>query len=351
MNLIINKIKSILKIIFPVFVLNLLKYLRMMYRKRKHWKSLLSQYNYDARRFFNHSGMFYKFDNLKKYENYFIINYHVIEKGICMPDMKKGFALDRILGIIGKINDYINSNYSIKNDHFLELIKVLNEYKSIHDELNFNLGDKFYKKYNYLINKINYKIQSKQFEFSNNEYFENNLSTFDKFASSRHSVRNYTTEKIPIDLLNKSIKIASTAPSHCNTQANRVYIIQNKSLIKEILYIQNGNRGFGHLCSTLIILTAENSVSTGVHMRNDTFLTSGIFLMNLLYGLHFNKIAACPLNWCYTSEKDIKLRKFFSKIPQSETITCLISCGNIPEKIKVVRSPKLNIDEITTYIR
>ena len=73
-----------------------------------------------------------------------------------------------------------------------------------------------------------------------------------------------------------------------------------------------------------------------------------MYAMNLLYALHFNKIATCPLNWCKTPSDDLDLKTLIN-LPESEIIILLIACGNIPDKFKLANS-KRNLGEKITKI-
>ena len=73
----------------------------------------------------------------------------------------------------------------------------------------------------------------------------------------------------------------------------------------------------------------------------------GIFIMNLSYCLHYNKVAHCILNWYVYPENDVRLRNLVG-LPNSETIVAFIVCGDVPEAFKVVRSPRVDAKQIYT---
>ena len=79
------------------------------------------------------------------------------------------------------------------------------------------------------------------------------------------------------------------------------------------------------------------------------YIDAGIYLMNLLYSLHYHKIAACPLNWYATVEEDQQLHDLLS-IPESQKIVAIIACGNAKENLKLVNSNRLSIEEVKTDI-
>lgn len=73
----------------------------------------------------------------------------------------------------------------------------------------------------------------------------------------------------------------------------------------------------------------------------------GIFIMNLSYALHYNKVAHCILNWYVLPKEDKKLRKLL-QIPDEESVVCFIACGDLPERFKIVSSPRITAKDIYT---
>jgi nitroreductase len=126
-----------------------------------------------------------------------------------------------------------------------------------------------------------------------------------------------------------------------------VYIVKSEATKQAILDVQNGNRGFGHLAETLIVLSSVISTTKDIHERFENHLNGGMFAMTLLNALHFNKIAACSLNWSVSSDKDITMRKLLN-IPENEVVLLVISCGYPPENFKMAASPRKKANEITS---
>jgi nitroreductase len=151
-----------------------------------------------------------------------------------------------------------------------------------------------------------------------------------------------------LDLI-EVVKISQSAPSACNRQSSKVYIYTNKEKIKKILEIQGGNRGFGHLSDKLIIITSNLGVWGSLAERYQSYVDGGIFAMNLLYALHFKKIAGCILNCSITPEKD-KMLRGVCEIDRSENFIAMVSCGYPPEQIKIASSKRFDTNSILKII-
>lgn len=124
-------------------------------------------------------------------------------------------------------------------------------------------------------------------------------------------------------------------------------MVVDKNLIAQCLSLQNGNRGFGNLVNKLLVVTGDLSSVLGAQEFFDLNTNVGIFIMNLSYALHYNKVAHCILNWYVLPKEDKKLRKLL-QIPDEESVVCFIACGDLPERFKIVSSPRITAKDIYT---
>lgn len=298
-------------------------------------------YIYDFKRFFLHSNVNQTFDTDLKLKGKLTIYYHVIEKGLTMPETRLGFGESTLLELISMLNMYMEKGYDTDALEFKHSVGTVKEYIDYHESKNYQLPSNIYKEATDIFSRISTNTpQTKQFLFNEKSYFTFSDSSFEKFALSRHSCRNYSNKPVPTELLAQCIALAQKSPTSCNRQVNRAYIIKDTNVKKQVLSLQYGNRGFGHLAETLIVLTADISVFQGVNDRNESYVNTGMFAMSLLYALHHYRIGACPLNWSVDAARDNGLRKVLS-IPHNERIGLVISCGFLPENFMIASSPRL----------
>lgn len=270
---------------------------------------------------------------------------HVLEKGITMPGRKMGFGYDRVREIIRRCHHAI-SKYSEKHVEIQSTLKDLEQYQQIHDSAGFELPADIKEGISSL---LTYKITDTVscFESTPQELFKA-TKDFSEFAHSRHTVRWYSEEHVDKALLIKAVELAMTAPSACNRQSTRVYIIDTKEKIASALHLQNGNRGFGHLADKLLLITSDMKYWS-FKMRNSAFLDAGIFSMNLLYALHHYEIAACTLNAHLTIKKRKELQMLVG-YSESEMPMVFIAIGKAPERFMVAGSQRLDTDQIYRFV-
>lgn len=331
--------KQIIKQILPTWVLKSIKSYRLK-------KQIKETYLYDMNRYLKNADNIY--ETREVLIGRIIRKYHVIEKGLTMPDTHLGFGKEVLISLCDTCIQYIKT-FEDNEEQLLHAIGVILEYQSFHKVNKYQLDTDIVRKISDLKQLISVPIECSQKTKQKTVYFKDTEACFPLFAASRSSVRNYSSEVVPIEKINNAIEIARSTPSACNRQCWRTYIFTDKCKIEEILVTQGGNRGFGHLTNKLIIVVAEVGVFSGIAERNEAFIDGGMYAMNLLYALHYQKIASCILNCCNNVEKDIKLR-ILCGIKDSEVFIAMISCGNPPEEFKVANSKRYAVESLNKII-
>lgn len=289
----------------------------------------------------------YNNSDKEKVQRDLTLSYHIVEKGLTMPEPRPGFGKLVVINLCDTVLRYEKMQLPFNDLEFKQSVSVLTEYYNLHKELNFKLDDSVRIKLEIIVEKFKNIEGLKQKNVTREEYFEDINKPFDLFCKSRYSIRNYTNEVIPLSVLHECIDLAQKSPSFCNRQPTRVHIVKSVEKKNAILEIQNGNRGFGHLAETLLVISSVISTTKDIHERNENHLNGGMFSMTLLNALHFNKIGACSLNWSVSNDKDLKMRKILD-IPENEVVLLVISCGYVPERFSIASSPRKTSIEITT---
>jgi nitroreductase len=302
-------------------------------------------YIYDIWRDIKYSNGFFRDDNETKLLTKIILDSHSIEKGLTMPNKRLGFGQAKILTLVKRCNDF-KSQYSDENIYFMEVIGVIKEYLRFHRNEGFVLPMEVISSCEELVAPYASVKETIQPLKTSDQYFEYSNSSFLLFSNSRRSIRNFSG-KISEESLFKAIELARNAPSTCNRQSIRVHIVKGESKKRELLKIQSGNRGFGDLAECLLILTSDLSAWEAGKLRHGPYMDGGIFTMNLLYSLHYYKIAACPLNLFLPVDKDKKLRSIIP-IPDNEAIIVMIAIGSLPEQISIAHSARKSTQSIIT---
>jgi nitroreductase len=289
----------------------------------------------------------YNNDAAEKVKRDLTLLYHIVEKGLTMPVPRPGFGKPVVINLCNVVLRYERMKLAQTELEFTQSVTVLKEYAAFHAKIGFQLDNEITERLNRIVTRFDDVKGLEQIDITEKAYFKSIDAPFDEFCRSRFSVRNYTNKEIPVQTLYDCVDLAQKSPSFCNRQPTRVHIVKSPEKKKAILEVQNGNRGFGELAETLLVLSSVISVTKDIHERFENHLNGGMFAMTLLNALHFNKIAACALNWSVSNDKDLIMRKILN-IPDNEVVLLVISCGYPPDEFKMAASPRKKAAEITT---
>ena len=345
----VSFMKKIAKKILPIYLIRVLKNTFLFFHRNKIKQNFRRMYNYDLLRYMKFSRTFGN-NSAVKMIGAITVQYHVIEKGLTMPETRLGFGQERIIGLCKSCMEYI-SRYGQDDEQLNHALGVILEYNEYHDKKSFILDNEVIETIKQLRNLGNEEFEkTSQNRISKNEYFKNVKSSFFEFSNSRSSVRDYSTEDLPMVKIQDSLELARNTPSACNRQAWRTYVYDDKKLITKILEEQGGNRGFGHLANKLIVITGELGVFSSTNERNQVFIDGGMYAMNLLYALQYNEIAACILNCSFDNKKEQKLKQMCG-VKESEVLIAMVTCGIAPDEFKIAISLRYPIEKTNTFIK
>ncbi|MBC3758493.1 nitroreductase family protein [Hyunsoonleella sp. SJ7] len=296
--------------------------------------------------YYRHSNVF-SINSFEKIEAKIILNYHGIEKGFVHDKIRPRFAIKRVKNLIEDLKT-VDRKFG-HNSQTLIAQKVLIDYYEYHHENKISIED-FFTEETYINLKAESTIEDKAFVEKNEEaYFSEINKPFDLFSNSRKSIRSFTNEKIPTETIEEVVAIASNAPSVCNRQPARTYFINNKAVVNKVLEIQGGLRGFQNEINQILVVTTDRNYFYTVGERNQFYIDGGIYLMNVMYALHFKKIGCCPANWGKTIDADRKARKILD-LKESEKIICVLAIGYIDGDIKYTLSKRRPLDEVLKIV-
>jgi nitroreductase len=300
---------------------------------------LISNFFEDYLLYKKYSIVFSKKD-IKNKEADLILHYHSIEKGMLFTKMKSGFAKNRVENLHRMLDDSeVKAN--MNRDQIKTAYRIMCEYYELHQKANYDISTIYtleqYNVYKNILSNSYTTDFSGKINWIRDTFYNDVKSDFHNFAHSRKSVREFTGEKIESSILEKVIDLANTAPSVCNRQASNIYLLEDKDKIEKVLEIQAGFAGYTDNVSQLLVLTNDRKYYYTVGERNQFYIDGGAYLMNLLYALHYYKIANCPANWGKTKSDDHLVRKIIA-IPEAEKIICMVPIGIAKDSFRTTLS-------------
>lgn len=276
-----------------------------------------------------------------------LLNLHSIEKALSFKDAKSNFGKSAAKSLLKRTDQYLNEQGA--DSLGLAALGVLNQYiehpKSGKD-------DQMIAQFRQITEK--YKIPPESFIGGVKPVTKDTISTdftyedLYKFASKRHSVRNFSDEEVTEEQILNAVKFAQTAPSVCNRQTGRVHVF-SKDSFGPIIKAQLGDQGWVNNANKLFIITTDLNFFGGTYERNQAFIEGGLFSMQFVMGLHAQRIASCCKMYLRSPATDREVYKA-SKISPNETLIMLILAGHYEsETVKVPYSFRFPTRDVVTF--
>lgn len=171
---------------------------------------------------------------------------------------------------------------------------------------------------------------------------------FPALAALRHSVRDFADEAVPDDAIAGAVRVAQQSPSACNRQPWRVHVYSSPEDKARVLRVQNGNSGFGHRASRILVLTVDTRSFVTSSERHQAYIDGGMFAMSLVYALESRGIVSCCLNLSTYCFQDAAVHRA-GRIPASEALIMMLAVGFPPEEFRVAISARRPVDSVLAW--
>ena len=171
---------------------------------------------------------------------------------------------------------------------------------------------------------------------------------FERFALLRHSVRNFSAESVPGELIARAVRTAQRTPSVCNRQAWRVHVYTSPEDKDVVLRTQDGNAGFGHLAASILLVSSDTRVYVSSGERHQAYVDGGMFAMSLVYALQAQGVVSCCLNLCNYFFQDVAVHRA-CRIPAWETPIMMIAIGYPAAEFQVAVSARLDTESVLSW--
>lgn len=173
----------------------------------------------------------------------------------------------------------------------------------------------------------------------------------DEWFTSRHSMRNFSTETLPelVDIMDAIGLASRSTPSVCNRQAWHAYLSTDPAQVKALLGFQNGNAGFRNSVPAVVVITASRQLFAGAGERHQMYVDGALFAMSAAWVLHARGLSTCMLNWSMTNGATAKLRAAVGANSDEEVIT-MMAVGYPSESARVARSPRRRLEEVVHVV-
>ena len=276
-----------------------------------------------------------------------IRNTHSIEKGLSINNPRLGFGHKKQKEMLDAIEVLYKKQGTYKEACKMAL-GALQEYLKYHKDKGYTDDfcielERFLKDYpedGSIKNGGTIEINKEQLQFDTTQ--------IEHFFKTRHSIRDFDSRPVDNDVLARALSLAQTAPSACNRQGVRAYVLspeRSKKLSEQLA----GIGGFADSVSRFILVTGKTSAYR-IDEINQYIVSASIYAAYLSLTLHLYGLGACivqrPVIW---SKEWEKIRKW-ALIEEDEQMICLLAVGDLKEQFVAPMSHRISSQEIIKFI-
>jgi len=271
-----------------------------------------------------------------------VIESHAIEKGLSLPEPRPFFGKAKLAYIVGELG---RSNRPISKFAVYMAAGALSGYKQFHLER--GVSDPVLSQIDTALQ--NAAKQSEPLATAGTRMIHHDQLKRGSSLETRFSCRMFDQHQVSRRDLEEIVSLAQRAPSQCNRQATKVYIFQTRRKIDQLLALQGGASGFGHMVTNLAIVSSELSAWGGAQQRNQPYVDGGLFSMAFLLACQERGYVACPLNLAVTHAVESDIRSV-GGIPLGERLIMMIAFGRptTEEVVRAAGSPRRPLNEVLT---
>ena len=273
---------------------------------------------------------------------------HSIEKGLTINKPRLGFGHEkqkRMMELILLLKDDCSEYH---REVCIVALDALHEYITYHQEKGYS--DEMCEEIHEFLRVHKTELEEKKggiirIDKSDLMFDEEIL---EKFFRTRHSIRDFSDQDVNDITLRKALELAQQAPSACNRQGVRVYVL-DKEKSKKMAEKLRGVGGFAEKASRIVMITGKVSSYRQEEMYQ-YIVSASIYAAYLSLTLHAYGLGSCVIQRqvVWSREWD-DLRNSFG-IPEDEQQIVLLAVGNMKDSFFVPVSHRLHNNEMIRFL-
>jgi nitroreductase len=169
-----------------------------------------------------------------------------------------------------------------------------------------------------------------------------------ELSYQRRSVRWYSQEEVPSDLIDRALEVAAQAPSACNRQPFRFLIYKDRESIQRIAELAGGTQGFRENYPILVVIVGALRAYAEPRDRHVIYIDASLASMSFMLALETLGLSSCALNWPDIPPKEKQMAKLLGLEPD-ERVVMLMSIGYPAPETRIAYSQKKPLNVLREY--
>lgn len=275
---------------------------------------------------------------------------HSIEKGLCLENPRAGFGMAKLEKLFMLCRSYADA---FGADEFCLMMArdVVKAYIDFHQALGHKSDDytkvcEAYASFP-VAETASEEIYGGVVRIKNKS--ELTIGQLEKFFADRHSIRDFDGSEVPKEKILKAIHAAQYAPSACNRQAVRVYVLPSQMICRFYEKDLAGIGGFAQNADKFILITGKLSAyDEGEHDQH--IVSASIFAAYLVEALFAQNIGSCLIQRPLYYSKQWQQIAREIHVPEDERLVLMIAIGNMKDEYMAPVSKRFPTEHIVKFV-
>jgi nitroreductase len=147
-----------------------------------------------------------------------------------------------------------------------------------------------------------------------------------QLVQHRRSVRWFQDKEVPVHLIKKAVSIATYAPSACNRQPFKFYVMNTRKKAVAAAKLAGGTIGYADNIRCLIAVVGELDAYPYERDRHLIYIDGSLASMQLMLAFETLGLSSCAINWPSVEEKERKM-ELFLRLPVNRRLIMLLAVG------------------------
>ena len=276
---------------------------------------------------------------------------HSLEKGLSLENPRLGFGVAKINALMNRC-DRFAEDFGPQEFCLLMAYDAIAEYIAFHKRKGYAHED---------FDKICSRFSALTWGGEHTGKYGGTLTVSDAdrklgveeltaFFASRHSVRDFTGEPVSDEELFSAVRAAQLAPSACNRQAVRAYVLPSKKISDLYGGNMEGIGGFAQDADKFILITGKVSAYR-MSEYDQHIVSAGIFTAYLTLALHAQGIGSCVVQRPLQYSGQWETIRQACNIPGDEQMVLMVAVGKSKDSYTAPISKRFPAETVMTILK
>lgn len=167
-------------------------------------------------------------------------------------------------------------------------------------------------------------------------------------ARRRRSVRWFTNEPVPRELIDQALLVARQAPTACNRLPYEFRIFDDPEMVRKVASIPFGSAGYAHQIPVIAVVVGRLSHYFSARDRHVIYVDSSLAAMGFMLALETLGLSSSVINWPDFEPLESKMQRTLH-LDHDERVIMLIAIGHADPDGLIPYSEKKALDILRSY--